>query len=792
MLMCKILWISKSKCVYNVVCRILKQFSAPKATDSSTKTTSLTTHANTSGSSPDSHQHHHTHHHHIPSTLTARTTPKPLNNKKDDQTSDTSNESTETAIYLDNASPPPPPSLNMKAQQLHEDTTRVLLSSGAQKYKEEATHHTWQHEPLPSNENEIGTQAHQAGIMSELQNAIMQRREQTQPQIHIPEAPVVVVASITRHHPYHHQPLHHLPPTPPGSVPRRPPPTPSRLKHQHPPPSPSPATDNKLPLPTPSTPVSHHPSHLHSSRFTQTPRPVHSRQQSKIAEFRKSISRSLEDYHSHAATHQEGNQGYREHKNSAATTQKGTLHAKPTLIHSSGVSTSLPKDINWRTDTHAGHEAHILEMGRQQQQHQEARRLVHTLVDDLTPAATSSPITSRRRRTRFPDDFLWQGGSGRLCEARTEGRCEARTEGRCEARTEGRTGAMNVTPMIPPGRCMRVALTRWPPYVSGSNPNYSGWCIEMFDVIREKLGYCHEYLEPPDGLWGAKYPNGSWFGMMGMIHRREVDVAIGPFGVTLDRIAVADFSVPITATDHAILYRRPQIEPDLAGFVRPFTLPVWGLVVASLILVTGVALILHVLTPSKHQGSRGTDHQATSNDPSSSEWSWLWGYKVLLGQDVRRLGGNEGSPRVMAGLWMLVSFIMAEVYCSNLKAMLIVPKQGYCRMALARGGYMAVQHSMGFPLGSPLKLVIDDMVYRMMEFGLMNRFIQRAMTNTSYCLKPPGSEDRSGLRSLAVGDFLGMFSLYGAGVVGSLLVFTAEVILGRQGHNTNPINLTSD
>ncbi|KAK3870388.1 hypothetical protein Pcinc_024381 [Petrolisthes cinctipes] len=861
-----------------VIC-LLRRFrqkrNSIRSTDSSTKTTSLTTHANTSGSSPDSHQHHHTHHHHIPSTLTARTKPKPLNNQQtahhlnqahneainlasatpvlnkkhrtpckekqkiqiragkkinrksshnsrvqdspgytksnnnnnsnsyfaqarlmgnmnstslnnrtakksptsvhpearsliphrqerdllptiqmtaqddqqDDQTSDTSNESTETAIYLDNVSPPPPPSLNMKAQQLHEDPTRVLLSSGVQKYKDEATQHTWQHEPLPSNENEIGTQAHQAGITSDLQNAIMQRREQTRPQIHIPEEPeglpdneqlmfpqstgqqhhqidqqesdrtafnhlvhssanvasynilnraqqlselnhqnstsaqhrhrrkvtemapvslstesnqqnVVTVSpgqkrrhqhstpsqrqhhtplsgripnlpvqmispgvqhhlsslsdlspgvrEVNHRHPssirtelnspsrsqpqvkqrtppqpkpprtpqyipphtpqhppphtpdisyrqspqlrhelnqtaqtssnpkqlqtkppspskrssypslpppspstrvrhqqslspqnlvqqqqqqslftlshqipnsppslsdpswQHHQsspvnnslqhpptstppsfnqphhppgsiqyhptqtppspssssssqhhltsslspsPLHHLPPTPPGSVPRRPPPTPPRLRHQHPPPSPSPATENKLPLTTPSTPVSHHPSHLHSSRFTQTPRPVHSRQQSKIAEFRKSISRSLEDYHSHAATHQEGNQGYQEHKNSA-TTQKGTLHAKPTLINSSGVSTSLPKDINWRTDTHAGHEAYVLEMGQQQQQ--QARRLVHTLVDDLTPAATSSPITSRRRRTRFPDDFLWQGGPGRM------------------------------------------------------------------------------------------------------------------------------------------------------------------------------------------------------------------------------------------------------------------------------------------------------------------------------------------------------------------------------------------
>ncbi|KAK4292615.1 hypothetical protein Pmani_034636 [Petrolisthes manimaculis] len=62
--------------------------------------------------------------------------------QQDDQTSDTSNESTETAIYLDNVSPPPPPSLNMKAQQLHEDTTKVLLSSGAQKYKARRLVHT--------------------------------------------------------------------------------------------------------------------------------------------------------------------------------------------------------------------------------------------------------------------------------------------------------------------------------------------------------------------------------------------------------------------------------------------------------------------------------------------------------------------------------------------------------------------------------------------------------------------------------------------------------------------------
>lgn len=107
------------------------------------------------------------------------------NDPQDDQASDTSYESTETAIYLDNISPPPPP--NIIAQQMHENA-RVLLSSqsNAQQYTNEATQHAWQHKPLPSATDENGPQAHQAGIMTELENAIMQQREQTQSQMHVP------------------------------------------------------------------------------------------------------------------------------------------------------------------------------------------------------------------------------------------------------------------------------------------------------------------------------------------------------------------------------------------------------------------------------------------------------------------------------------------------------------------------------------------------------------------------------------------------------------------------------
>lgn len=37
------------------------------------------------------------------------------------------------------------------------------------------------------------------------------------------------------------------------------------------------------------------------------------------------------------------------------------------------------------------------------------------------------------------------------------------------------------------------------------------------------------------------------------------------------------------------------------------------------------------------------------------------------------------------------------------------------------------------------------------------------MANTSYCLQPPGSDTGGELRALAIGDFLGVLSLYAIG-----------------------------
>ena len=55
-----------------------------------------------------------------------------------------------------------------------------------------------------------------------------------------------------------------------------------------------------------------------------------------------------------------------------------------------------------------------------------------------------------------------------------------------------------------------------------------------------------------DGGWGSIEPDGSWNGMVGMVHRNEVDIAVSDFFITSERQAAVDS----TATMGSVPYVR--------------------------------------------------------------------------------------------------------------------------------------------------------------------------------------------------------------------------------------------
>ncbi|XP_042204162.1 glutamate receptor ionotropic, kainate 4-like [Homarus americanus] len=110
----------------------------------------------------------------------------------------------------------------------------------------------------------------------------------------------------------------------------------------------------------------------------------------------------------------------------------------------------------------------------------------------------------------------------------------------------------------------------------------------LLEVLARYMDFEYVVVPPPDGVWGVKLLNDTWTGMMGQIHKQEVDFALGPFIITSQRATVCDF-VPLSHENWAILTPRPGLQSDVTGVVKPFTTQVWLLMLASLLSV-GMAM----------------------------------------------------------------------------------------------------------------------------------------------------------------------------------------------------------
>ncbi|XP_064105795.1 uncharacterized protein LOC135215223 [Macrobrachium nipponense] len=163
--------------------------------------------------------------------------------------------------------------------------------------------------------------------------------------------------------------------------------------------------------------------------------------------------------------------------------------------------------------------------------------------------------------------------------------------------------------------------------------------------------------------------------MIAMMIKKEIDFALGPFGVSGDRASVVDFSTPLFVDKQIISYSRPKLEPDLLGFIRPFDTLMWLLIFLAFILV--VLSACGILLARKLLGRREENREF--RHPSEEDLSEMpilyitWIYGILLGQSFSVLNKNN-TTWMLVGIWLVATFIIGTVYKSNLKAMLIIPK----------------------------------------------------------------------------------------------------------------------
>lgn len=73
---------------------------------------------------------------------------------------------------------------------------------------------------------------------------------------------------------------------------------------------------------------------------------------------------------------------------------------------------------------------------------------------------------------------------------------------------------------------------------------------------------------------------------------QEADLGLGPFAITEPRWRVVAYSQPVAHTDLRIMASVGSLEIDPWAFLLPLTPALWGLLVATLVLVWGATLLV--------------------------------------------------------------------------------------------------------------------------------------------------------------------------------------------------------
>ncbi|XP_063869653.1 glutamate receptor ionotropic, kainate 5-like isoform X1 [Scylla paramamosain] len=176
--------------------------------------------------------------------------------------------------------------------------------------------------------------------------------------------------------------------------------------------------------------------------------------------------------------------------------------------------------------------------------------------------------------------------------------------------------------------------------------------MSVLGVLAHSLNFSYNLVRPPDGSFGTRLPNGSGTGMVGMVSRQEVDLGLGPFGVTAARSLIIDYTTPVVNDYLRILAGRGRPEVDPWGFLLPLAPLVWvGLVVALVVVMAIVLLLARCLS---------------LHSPALAPY-----VRVLL-QENSWLPALWGWERLVLGGWMLAMLVVTQSYTGNLMSLLAV------------------------------------------------------------------------------------------------------------------------
>ncbi|XP_045115908.1 probable glutamate receptor isoform X1 [Portunus trituberculatus] len=290
-----------------------------------------------------------------------------------------------------------------------------------------------------------------------------------------------------------------------------------------------------------------------------------------------------------------------------------------------------------------------------------------SLLPDVTRGDSRSQANLRRLLPRHAPgvnatSYQRESGGGRRIELLLPpGQSAAERERAVTTQGKAKTKALL------DGHVITIVLKHRLPYVSlqldgrrvlGS----SGILIELLHSLTRLYNFSYTMKLPDDDQWGSINSEGRWNGMVGEVHRYEMDMALGPTSITEEREKAIDFTTPFDFEPWDIMIPAAGENVDLATFLMPFNDLVWvGLLVSWALVGALTVLLSHPLSGYPRASTYPYRHTPR---PVSLLRSLLDTLGSLTSQSVKQ--PQTEATRMLAAWWWVFSVITIASYSSKL------------------------------------------------------------------------------------------------------------------------------
>ncbi|XP_031786896.1 ionotropic receptor 25a isoform X2 [Nasonia vitripennis] len=222
----------------------------------------------------------------------------------------------------------------------------------------------------------------------------------------------------------------------------------------------------------------------------------------------------------------------------------------------------------------------------------------------------------------------------------------------------------------------RVVTVIKPPFVMYDNEtgNWTGYCIDLLDEIREHVKFEYEIREVDDKEYGNMDEDGNWNGMVRELKEKKADIALGALAVMAERENVIDYTVPYyDLVGISILRKKPKTATSLFKFLTVLESDVWLCILGAYFFTSLLMWIFDKFSPYSYQNNM----EKYKDDDEKRLFTMkecLWFCMTSLTPQ----GGGEApknlSGRLVAATWWLFGFIIIASYTANLAAFLTVSR----------------------------------------------------------------------------------------------------------------------